>query len=156
MAKAITAKRKTTKPAHISEKRAEKIFDTLLKSPAPLRKRDLDELERHAQEDSHGVNRRLAFSILTLSGKKLVAAIRKDRDAAVAFAEGAECLHGTIGHLEGLLGFMRCAETRTRIALVIREDMQEIIAEARGELRQKRAGRRLSPASAGFFFGLTA
>ena len=131
MADASVAKRKATKPAHISEKQAEKIFNTLLKSRAPLRKRDLDELEQHARDDSHGVNRRLAFSIMTLSGKKLVAAVRKDRDAAVAFAECADCLHGTIGHLEGLLGFMRCAETRTRIALAIREDMQEIIAEAR-------------------------
>lgn len=124
------AKKKST----LSKKAADKLWSDFESLPPVLTSNQVDELETAAQSRAKGdgVARRVALATLSQPGAHLIKSFEKDRDAAVAFAAAARGIAGYREYLKGLDEALQAAEVRIRTALCVRDDMQDVIAEAEG------------------------
>jgi hypothetical protein len=127
-----TSKRARTKlaPRDADELFGEKMYRQIMRQPAFLKESDVDRLERTAQ--FRDWVRRAMGRFLAMSGKQTIQRCRKDRDFAVALAIMSEHTGPYKDNLKQLMGFVDALDGRMLIALACREDMTEIISEAKG------------------------
>ncbi len=92
-----------------------------------------------------GEARRFALAYLEQPFRESTEKVAADRELAVATAHVSDVLREHIKSYEALLGWIRAAHTRMWMSIAVREDMEEIFAEAkkageaaRDELQQAR------------------
>ena len=122
------AKRKSPR---LTEKEAKRIFNQLKKAPAICTKGDVGEIDRELMTGNAGVMRRVAIAVLSKPGKFVIGIANGKREKAVAMAEGMLSIQHEVKRMRELADIMDMAQRRMGIALCIREDMQEILAEAK-------------------------
>lgn len=103
----------------------------LLDQPAALTTAAMNAIERRVTADEDGQNRRIGFSVLTRPMTELIASVDSDRDAALSLAMAAHWIGEYRRHLEELVEMMLCAEKRIGHALCVREDLDDVLREAR-------------------------
>lgn len=95
----------------------------------------LDESQVYAIENSiqRDVNRRAAFAIASVAGADLLEKISTDREFAVAVGDVFNSLGEVKARYQQLLELFETIHARLAIAVAVREDMTEILAESRTE-----------------------
>jgi hypothetical protein len=125
--------------AHQEKERfAEEMLAGLKAAPALLDMPTCEALEKALE--GHGYTRRLALAVLTRSGADILSEIERNRDFAVAMADCLLRLRSYSPLLREARRLARTAEARLTVALAMREDMREILAEARGRERKAHRG----------------
>ena len=109
----------------------EKLFKRLRWAPAYITEDVAKSIEKKFAEDEGGQCRREGLAVLTAPAAKLVKAIEGGYGDAVAFAQLADALDAYIRELTTSIDLLKGAETRIRLALCSRDDMDAVIAEAR-------------------------
>lgn len=99
-------------------------------APALLDKAQMYAIESKIQGD---VNRRAAFAIASVAGDDLIEKISTDREFAVAVGDVFNSLGEVKARYQQLLDLFETLEARLAIAVAVREDMAEILAESRTE-----------------------
>lgn len=92
---------------------------------------DMDEIE--AMWERQRCSRRAALGLLTKPWAWLNQQVTENRDFAVCVAQIKECAD-TIGLYKGMAEFMEAASVWGMVALAGREDMSEILAEAKATM----------------------
>lgn len=130
--KRATPAKKTSKPA-LTDNEAAQLFEDYSERPALMTRRRLMDYEkaiRHSnQTDNYGTARRAALAVLTKPWKHLVKAIKKDRDVALGFAEAEDVVAAYSKILTELAEHVAEGHRRLMMALCVREDMGELLAE---------------------------
>ncbi len=127
--KTRTSTRKISKREK-DERFAMKMLRTVRKAPALMTHDQMENLERTIQADD-GVARRMGLAVAAMPGGELIGKVEADRNAAVTFATIDECVTEYLHKLKGLTAVLEVAQTRLLIALATREDMADVIAEAK-------------------------
>jgi hypothetical protein len=99
-------------------------------APALLDEAQVYAIESKIQGD---VNRRAAFAIASLAGEDLIEKINADREFAVAVGGVFLDLDAMKARYQQLLELFETLHARLAIAVAVREDMEEILAESRTE-----------------------
>lgn len=99
-------------------------------APALLDKSQMYAIENKIQGD---VNRRAAFAIASVAGADLLEKISADREFAVAVGSVFMSLDEVKARYQGLLELFEALHARLAIAVAVREDMEEVLAESRTE-----------------------
>lgn len=99
-------------------------------APAAMSRDQMETAERSVTDNAHGVYRRLAFALLTISGNELVDKVGADREFALECARVQVGLRHYAGLLKLLSEHMDMVDARLLIALATRDDMDAILAEA--------------------------
>ena len=106
-----------------------------------------DGFARKVDEDISGgdlaASRRLALEYLERPFHETTEKLRNDRELAVATAHVAEVLEGHIISYGTLLEWLRMARIRMIVAGAVREDMDEVRAEAKADAEREKS-RKLS------------
>jgi hypothetical protein len=113
---------------------AEKLMSDFDAQPAQITKEQLDKIEANFSGLSRRRSRRCALATLAMSGMQLTKAVTGDRDGALALAVARLSIGEYASHLRLFADMMESADTRIGIALCIREDMQELLLEAKAEV----------------------
>ena len=119
------------KKSRVTDKEADRIFNQLKKAPATCIEDDVGDIDRDLMTGNAGVMRRVAIMLLTKPGKFVIDLAKGDRAHAVSMAEGMLSIRHEVKRLRELADIMQSAEMRMGVALCIRADMQEILAEAK-------------------------
>lgn len=127
MAKGTTAKRRRIDAT-------EKLQTQFETGPAPFTREFCAEVEAAIAEDRFGIPRRMAFACLTRTGAQLIDGIKDDRASAVALACAMEEFGEYAERLKELIAWVEKAQFRAAFALAYREDMDEILAEAKAAM----------------------
>jgi len=106
----------------------DKLFAGLETEPALLPPTYCEEVELGIQSDA---TRRAGLLFLTKPFKEMSEAISADRALAIAFADVSIHLEAAIERYKGLANLLQTAHTRMRLALCAREDMAEVLAQAK-------------------------
>ncbi len=112
-----------------SEQFADEVTAKVKAAPAWFTHEQMAKAEREFQ--ANGVTRRIALAVLTKSGQELIDAVSADRDFAVAMADWSAGGDGYLAGLEAERKTVEHAQARVLIALAHREDMDEVLSEAR-------------------------
>lgn len=104
-----------------------RLYEQTEASPAILSKEQMYKIESNIQND---VNRRAAFAIATRTGKELCSGIAEDRDTALAILEVTLNIKELKENYQMLLDMFSSLETRFMVALCVRDDFEELLAEA--------------------------
>ncbi len=108
-----------------------KILDDFQAQPSQITDDEIDQIEKvFGHNQPFGPWRRTALASLSRSGKQLIEAIENDRKAALAIASAELGIKNYAERLRDLAELMDKAQTRIMVALVWREDMKAIRAEA--------------------------
>lgn len=99
-------------------------------APALLDESQVYAIESKIQGD---VTRRAAFAIASVTGADLIEKISADREFAVAVGDVFNSLDEVKARYQGLLDLFETLQARLAIAVAVREDMEEILAESRTE-----------------------
>lgn len=99
-------------------------------APALLDEAQVYAIESKIQGD---VTRRAAFAIASVSGDDLIEKINTDREFAVAVGDVFNCLGDVKARYQQLLELFESIHARLAIAVAVRDDMEEILAESRTE-----------------------
>lgn len=134
MSKKTKTVSKAKEPAQGEIAFAAKMFETIKKQPAQLTKKQVYQIED--TERAMGVTRRAALMTLTMPGKKLLAEMRKDKELARALACAYESLGDYIDKLDGMSCMMKTAYARLMVALAQREDMRELLKQAKVDCKK--------------------
>jgi hypothetical protein len=100
-----------------------------MRSPAVLDEKGIDRAERTAS--LRDWVRRITWHLLAMSGKEMIRKCRKDRDFALSLARIDQHLGPYVDNLQSIIGFVEGMHGQIMICLACREDMSEIIAEAK-------------------------
>lgn len=100
-------------------------------APALLDEAQVYAIENKIQGDEY---RRAAFAIASLAGADLLEKISTDREFAVAVGAVFNSLGKVKARYQQLLDVFEAINARLMIAVAVREDMKEILAESRTEL----------------------
>lgn len=100
-------------------------------APALLDESQMYAIENKIQGD---VTRRAAFAIASVAGADLLEKISTDREFAVAVGDVFNSLGEVKARYQQLLDVFEAIHARLAIAVAVREDMEEILAESRTEL----------------------
>ena len=79
---------------------------------------------------AQGPARRAALAVLAQPCEHLFAQIESNRAAAVALAAARASIADYLAHLAAVVETMKAAELRLTLGLCVRDDMEEVIAEA--------------------------
>jgi hypothetical protein len=112
---------------------AEKLFRDFDAQPAQLTKEQVDKMEANFTGPSRQRSRRAALATLALSGKELTRNVTSERDSALALAVARVSIEEYASHLREFAEMMESAGTRIGVALCSRDDMNELLAEAKTE-----------------------
>lgn len=99
-------------------------------APALLNQAQVYAIESAIQGD---VNRRAAFAIASLTGEDLIEKVSADREFAVTVGDIFHRLDDVKSRYKQLLDLFETLHARLAIAVAVREDMTEILAESRTE-----------------------
>lgn len=99
-------------------------------APPLIEKAAMYDIEEHIRGD---VNRRAAFAVASMAGEELIEIIGKDREFAVAAGRILRHLDDMKTRYQELLDLFEALQARLAIAVAVREDMTEILAESRTE-----------------------
>lgn len=99
-------------------------------SPALLDKSQVYAIENNIQSDRW---RRAAFAVASATGADLIEKISADREFAVAVGDVFNSLDEVKARYQGLLDLFETLQARIAIAVAVREDMEEVLAESRTE-----------------------
>ena len=116
-------------------------LDELMEWPAYIDKDLMYTIENDCQDHSHGVNRRLLLSVLTMDGKKVFEACENEPEA---FFEGFRCSASTLGNLKRLVRLLDIAHNRLMLGLCgvdfnaadapfSKQEFDEAIQDAKGK-----------------------
>lgn len=97
-------------------------------APALLTHAQVNAIEKRIQGDWQ---RRAAFAVASVAGADLIEKISADREFAVAAAQVFTNLAEVKGRYQELLNLFETLQARLAIAVAVREDMEEILAETR-------------------------
>jgi hypothetical protein len=84
------------------------------------------------------MTRRLALAYLSTPFKESTEKLAADRELAVAVAHVSDVLKDHAKSYETLLGWIKAAHARMAVSIAIREDMAEILAEAKADSERVR------------------
>lgn len=115
----------------MTEEEADNILDEFNKQPAQITEDEMRQIEAAVQRDNDGIARRAALGALARSAKELMDVAERDRGVAISLAVMADSIRTYSKRLDSLRSMMDSAATRISIALCIREDMSEILEEAK-------------------------
>ena len=118
---------KTTRTTKADDRFAQQIYRRIMRSPALLK--DVDRAERTAQ--LRDWVRRATWHFMAMSGKEIISRCRKDRDFAIALALMQEHTRPYVTNLKQIIAFVEGIDARILVALACREDMSDVIAEAK-------------------------
>lgn len=113
-----------------AEEFGELMVARLRAAPALLNEAQVYAIESKIKGD---VNRRAAFAIASLAGEDLIEKINADREFAVAVGGIFLDLDAMKARYQQLLELFETLHARLAIAVAVREDMKEILAESRTE-----------------------
>ena len=117
-----------------------KILDDFEAQPSQIAGDEIAQIEKvFGHNMPFGPWRRSALASLSRSGRQLIEAIENDRKAALALAAAELGIENYASRLRDLADLMDKASTRIVVALVWREDMTEILAEAKAENEKPRS-----------------
>lgn len=108
----------------------ELMLERIRAAPALLDESQVYAIESKIQGD---VTRRAAFAIASVAGADLLEKISTDRDFAVAVGGVFNSLGEVKARYQQLLELFEAIHARLAIAVAVREDMEEILAESRTE-----------------------
>ena len=100
-------------------------------APALLDESQMYAIENKIQGD---VTRRAAFAIASVAGADLLEKISTDREFAVAVGDVFNSLGEVKARYQQLLELFETIHVRLTVAVAVREDMEEILAESRTEV----------------------
>ena len=106
---------------------ADELFKHLQNAPAILNDIEATHIENITKDI--GVTRRIASATLSKTGKHLVEGILKDRQTAVAFADGIEIARYHLKQQEQIGELIETFIARVEVALCYRPDYEAIKAE---------------------------
>lgn len=112
------------------EQFGELMLARLRAAPALLDKSQVYAIESNIQGD---VNRRAAFAIASVAGDDLIEKISADREFAVVVGSVFNSLDKVKARYQELLDLFETLQARLAVAVAVREDMEEILAESRTE-----------------------
>ncbi len=84
----------------------------------------------------NGIWRRMALAFLSRTWNETADPVRTERESALAFAAVFHALEETAGNYKRIAELMESAKARLMVALATREDMAQILAEAKSESAQ--------------------
>ncbi|MGH8502012.1 MAG: hypothetical protein ACREVE_05970 [Gammaproteobacteria bacterium] len=114
------------------EEFAVKMLERVTAEPATLTEEQEERIEKVAQRDA--ITRRCVLAMLTKPGKHTLESALNDREAAVAYAGlQADIRDYLKNRHDGLKEFFEAVDIRIGLALAQREDMTEIIEQAKRE-----------------------
>lgn len=127
------SKQSVSRRRKVSDAAVDRMWRKFARSPAQLTGEQVERIERAVQTD--GVARRIALAALSFSGAELIEKFGReaDRDSAAANAAGVAWIEGYMERLKSLLGLMETASLRGKLAMMEREDYNELLAEGRDE-----------------------
>lgn len=108
----------------------ELMLERLRAAPALLDESQMYAIESKIKGD---VTRRAAFAVASLAGADLLEKVSIDREFAVAVGAVFNSLGEAIGRYQQLSELLESIHARLAIAVAVREDMEEILAEPRTE-----------------------
>lgn len=112
----------------------DQLWDSFLNSAALLSDGQVEDVERMQQSHEYtGRPRRGLLASACFTGAELVGRIA-DRETAVAFAQLAICGEAWLERQRALMNIAEAQVTRLRMALVTRDDMAAVLAEAEAGL----------------------
>ncbi len=106
----------------------ELMLERIRAAPALLDESQVYAIESKIQGD---VTRRAAFAIASVAGADLLEKISTDRDFAVAVGDVFNSLGEVKARYQQLLELFEVIHARLTIAIAVREDMEDILAESR-------------------------
>lgn len=130
-----TRKTRTTRKSKTTPE--ERLYRRLKASPAQLTSEQVDMFDAAFASDEHRVARRIVLQMLTKSGRELVAMAQESRGHAVAIAQAIEAAREIEKHMLAFSRLAQAMSVRLGIALCDRDDMDEVIAEARATWGQE-------------------
>lgn len=108
----------------------ELMLERLRAAPALLDESQMYAIESKIKGD---VTRRAAFAIASLAGADLLEKVSTDREFAVAVGTVFNSLGEVIGRYQQLSELLESIHARLAVAVAVREDMEEILADSRTE-----------------------
>jgi hypothetical protein len=128
------SKRKTAgQQQQDNEQAGIKVFDNLMAEKKPMVPATfLEEVEEGITgSGSAAVYRRIALAYLSKPFPETAKGIASDKKTARAFAEVSVQLGDVVKQYQSLVDLLKAADTRLMLALCQREDMKQLLAEAR-------------------------
>lgn len=114
----------------LTERQAEKIFSDFLKQPAQLTVEQARAIESRLMSAGERGWRQALLLTLSRSGVELRDSFTADKESAAMAAQLIAAAKDMASRLHDLAGLLKTAETRLRLVLCERADMEELLAAA--------------------------
>ena len=125
---------KTSKSKTTPEERAYRRFRA---SPAQLTPGQVAMIDATFAQDEYREGRRIVLQMLTKSGRELAAMVQESRGHDVAIAQAMEVAKEIERNMQAFSKLAQATAIRLGLALCDRDDMDEVIAEARATWGQE-------------------